>query len=155
MLDHFTAGNQVYFDNWRLNGTPGRVVIHQLVETGCPYPGCGWDEFTQSGKLTGCPACGGAGKLFTDKLTVLRARVVWGATNFSFAPPSPGVELGDVTLGIATADLGIIQEILAEQRSFLVVDGQTVRPTVISPSVIPDVGEGYFVSCNLFTNSAT
>lgn len=153
MLDFFTALNQNGFDDYRLQGVPGRVTAYLAQESDCTEPGCGWDPLSQSGKRMDCPICHGQGKTVTFQTYVVRARVVWGANAFAYFKPSPGVELGDVTLGIVPSDTSVIEAVLQEASSYLIVDGKTVRPTNTSPSVVPGIEESVLVSCNLYTNS--
>lgn len=154
MLDFYTRNNQTTLDNWRLAGTP-RIVAYLASESDCTNPLCGWDEFTQSGKLMDCAVCGGDGKIITFQEHTFRARVVWGAADLRYMQPTPGVEIGDVYLGIVRGDNWLITKLLESQRSYLVVDGKTVRPTSVNPSVVPNVGEGYLVSCKLYTPSSS
>ncbi len=151
MLDFFTAKTNAHLENWRLLGTP-RVYAYLPKESECTYPGCGWDSFSQSGKLTGCPQCRGLGKQFHWEVTVLRARVVWGNANLNYLQPSPGAEIGDVYLGITRDDAEKIEQLIGLQRSYLLVDGKKVRPNNTAPNIVPGIGEGILVTCNLYTD---
>lgn len=152
MLDFFTGMNQSHFENWRLNGAPGRVLCYLPTETECPNTSCGWDSFSQSGKLLGCPVCGGRGKVSTWDTHTLRARVVWGGADLRYFQPAPGVEIGDVYLTVVRGDDDLVNQVIANQRAYMIVDGKTVRPSNTSPSVIPNVGEGTLVTCNIYTD---
>ena len=154
MLNFFAGMNQQHFDDWRLNGAPGRVVIYLPTEADCTYAGCGWDAFSQSGKLIGCPQCGGKGKTFAWSVSTVRARVVWGSTGLVYMSPTPGVVMGDCYLAFYLGDEWLVDEVLFEQRAYIEVDGRKVRPTSTSPSVIPNVGGCLLVTCNLYTDSA-
>lgn len=153
MLDYFTANNNAHLENWRLLGTP-RVYAYLPTEAECTYPGCGWDAFSQSGKLTGCPQCQGRGKLFHWEVSTLRARVVWGNANLNYMQPAPGTEIGDVYLGITLADGELMDALIATQRAYLMVDGKRVRPNNTAPNIVPGIGEGILVTCNLYTDAA-
>ena len=150
MLNFWSANMARPLEDWRLN-SQGRVTIYLAKETDCTNPLCGWDEFSQSGKLADCAVCHGAGKITTFTKRSLLARVVWGNTQLQCIPPTPGIEVGDVTLGIVPADLPLIQQVLDSERSYLMVDGFSVRPLNTSVSNIPGIEEAYLVTCSRFT----
>ncbi len=153
MLDHWTANAGLSFAGWRLSSPPGRVIAYLAQETDCSYPGCGWDEFSQSGKLLGCPVCHGKGRLLSFAPFAIQCRVVWGPSTLRYVMQTPGTELGDVALTIEKSDAGIIQSVMDSPRSYLMVDDRKVRPENFSPSVIPGIWEGYLVACNLTNNA--
>jgi hypothetical protein len=150
MLNHWNVAGAQALREWQNQGLPGRVVAHVSQETNCPYVGCGWDEHSQSGKLLGCPTCGGAGKLFTFELVPFRAVVVWGKSDLSYILHTPGIEVGDVYLRVETAVLAAVNTVLASQRSFFKVDGISVRPSSITPAIVPGLVEATLVSCKRF-----
>lgn len=150
MLNFWSASMAFPLEEWRVN-SQGRVVLFLATETICTNPLCGWNDFTQSGKLVDCYVCHGAGKTFSYVKQPILARVVWGNTQLRYVAPTPGVEIGDVTLGIVPGDLPVIQSVLDSERSYIEVDGLTVRPLNTSVSNIPGIEEAYLVTCARFT----
>lgn len=151
-MDYWNARNAANLEQYRLVDLPGRVTLVTPVETDCPYPGCGWDAFNQAGVLADCPVCHGVGKVFTELKDELRAVVSWTTIRFEFVRPAPGVDLGDVTLGIRDYDRARVEAIQSSERAYFIVDGRTVRPSAINSSDIPGVLHGgYLVNCKLYT----
>ena len=149
-LKHWTRGNAGKLASARQEAP--RIMARYPREADCTGTGCGWDEYTQSGKRIDCPVCRGKGKVTTWQTWYFRARVNWpGLIQFSFAAPSPGVDLGDVTLTISPSDEPLLQQVKAAERAYLIVEEKTVRPTVIQKLDIPQIGEEYSVVCHLHT----
>lgn len=136
-------------------GSPNRVVVHYAEETDCTATGCGFDSFTQSAKKIDCPTCKGTGKIITWKKQALRARVVWANAGLRYLFPVPGVEIGDCVLTVTKHDIHIVEETMQNERSYIVVDELKVKPTNITPNVLPGIDGGYFVNCNLTTPATT
>lgn len=155
MLDYWNSGNANTLDRMRVVGNRSRATLQFATETDCTAAGCGWDEFTQSALKPDCTVCNGKGKTITWKSTQIFARVVWSNVSLNYVAPTPGVELGDVTLGIGSKDVDSIQEVMDNERSYVLVDGRTVKPFK-TPELnqIPGVGESYLVGCKLFTPTA-
>ena len=152
-LKHWTRHNAHQIEVSRQDAP--RLIARYPKEINCTAPGCGWDEFAQSGKRMDCPACHGQGKITTWQGWYFRARVNWpGMIQFSFAAPSPGVDLGDVVLTIGAHDEPLLQTIKGAARAYIVVDNQTVRPTTIQKLDVPQIGEEYSVVCHLYTANA-
>ncbi len=154
MTAYWTRGNSSHLRETR-NADRPRVTARYPTETDCTAPGCGFDEFTASAKRMDCPVCKGTGKVATWQTWMFRARVIWpGATQFSFFAPTPGVEVGDVLLVIATADVPLMERILNTEHAYLAVDGKTVRPTTIQKMDAPQIGEEYQIVCHLYSATA-
>lgn len=150
-MDYWTANMKRPLQDWRLKGAPGRVVAMLAQEVVCPQPDCGWDEFSQSAKRVDCPVCHGQGKVLTFDKRTIRARVVWANTYLNYLAVTSGVEMGDVSLGIERPDVETVNLVMAQERSYLLVDSKAVRPTSVSPMVIPGVEDGFQVICNVYT----
>ncbi|CAG0947024.1 hypothetical protein ANRL1_03570 [Anaerolineae bacterium] len=149
MLNYWNAMNQVEIAKTRLIGS--RLRAHYPNETNCTATDCGWDEFTQSAKNTGCLTCHGKGKVSHWQTYYFRARVQWhGAVQLSFVAPTSGIEKGDLTLAVATQDKELMERVLVSDRAYITVEDKTVRPTVIQRLDVPTVGEEYQVVCNLY-----
>ncbi len=154
MTQYWTRAGASHLRDTR-NADRPRVAARYPTETDCTAPGCGFDDFTASAKKMDCAVCHGTGNVATWQTWLFRARVVWpGATQFSFFAPTPGVELGDVLLVIAMADVPLMERVLNAERAYLTVDGKTVRPTALQKIDAPQIGEEYQVVCHLYNAAA-
>ena len=131
-----------------------RVVALVPTETNCTYATCGWDAVTGSGKLLGCPTCGGLGKTFAWVTYKVPCRLVWaGMMQFSYYQPSPGVEMGDCLVTTNKDYAYILEKVLNNPRAYLVADQKNIRPKTMHESTIGSMTKEYEFVCNTFTPS--
>jgi hypothetical protein len=150
-MDFWNQTTRGALDRYTLTSNPWRIVVYRAIESECPAPGCGWDEFSGSAKKVDCTFCGGVGKVITWNKYAMRARATWSPTELRYINPTPGIEMGDCTLVVSRRELAVIEQVMQSERSYILVDGKAVRPTHTSPCVLPGITEGYLVNCNLIT----
>lgn len=138
--------------DWR-HKQKSRCFAQVATETDCPASDCGWDEFHNGPIKADCLVCGGRGRLITFVQHEFMAIPVWGADRFAYLAPAPGTELGDCELGIEKNVEWLMDRVMESQTSYLNVDGKILRPSVMSPNIVPQVGEAIIVTCKLFTNT--
>lgn len=149
MLNFWNASMAKPLEDYRLQSA-GRVTLVLLSESDCPN---GRDSYSQSCKLgPDCPYCHGAGVIIAKQFQSISARVVWGNTQFKYIAPTPGIQTGDVTLTIVPGDQDTMQAVLDSERSYIIVDDVVVRPTNMTPEIVPGIEEAFLVTCSIYFN---
>lgn len=111
-----------------------RVSLHIPSKTNCTEPGCGWDEFTQSGKDVACLACNGTGKVTTWYVSHSSARVMWidpAAPVWGTMASGP---VGDVWLSVPLEYESMFDTVKDTGGAYILLDGRTVKPIKSDPN---------------------
>ncbi|MBI5305515.1 MAG: hypothetical protein HY868_25525 [Chloroflexi bacterium] len=149
MLNYWNGRNNSQLTLTRQLGP--RLLARYPSQQNCTAPDCGWDEFTQSAKKTGCPVCHGKGRIAGWTDYYFRARVKWNAAvQLAFAQPTSGIEMGDLTLTVSPYDKELMERVLNLDDAYIEVDGKQIRPSAIQRLDVPTVGEEYQVVCHLY-----
>ena len=111
-----------------------RVTAYWPSETECTQPGCGHDSLTNSKKKIDCTVCDARGYITTWSTQILIARVVRPETlSYNIEGGTMVAETADLVLYMDLSNKETIDEMIAEERSYLTVDWITYRPTTSNP----------------------
>jgi len=125
-------------DSLRGNYRPFYLIL-ATDEAECTAEGCGYDQFTQSGKNPTCQACNGTGMIITWSPLEVRGRLqYYDVVKLSAAGMPPGIEIGDVVSYVSADVMNAVSELRSSAFSYAYIDGDTYRPYSIAPT-----GVGY------------
>ena len=112
-----------------------RIEAHVPAYTNCTALGCGFDDFTASGKNPSCAICRGTGRVATERIGILYGRGAWiDATKFKFYEGMPTGEVGDVSVQCKLLYRNLIEQVYRVDGATLLIDGKHVKPIAIIPN---------------------
>jgi hypothetical protein len=74
---------------------------------------------------------------------------------FAYPFPTSGTELGDCMITVPYEFVGIMDKVMNSERSYIVANDKTVRPTSKQEQHIPGVLREYEYTCKLFSPEST
>jgi hypothetical protein len=126
-----------------------RCVCYLPATTLCTASGCGFDNFTYSGKNPACTVCNGTGKVTTWNTARVTVRVAWvDPARITFVRGVPTGEIGDVVLQAYNHDADLFETVQDTDGAYVLVDGKHVKPFAITVQRVESL-TSIMVACNV------